>query len=147
MAAVQRTYGLFWRNILNGTYAVNWPADTIKCALLSAAYAPNVDTDQYWGDIVANELAAAGGYSAGGVVLAGVAAAYNAGAHEARFTANAAVWTGATFTWRYAAVYKSTGVNGTSPLIAYFDPGGPEQVTAGTATVTWDATGVFKVAV
>lgn len=147
MAATQRTYGKFWQHLLDGTFSVNWTSDTIRCMLLTSGYTPNVDSDTYYSDISANEVANGNGYTTKGVQLGTMTVSYDSVGHQAEFHAAAAQWTSATFTWRYAAVFKDTGTGTTSPLICYFDPGGSEQVTAGTTSVTFDATGVFRVPV
>lgn len=52
---------------------IDWDSNDIKVMLLGAGYTPNFDTHDYLDDIVANEIAAGGGYSAGGSALAGKA--------------------------------------------------------------------------
>jgi hypothetical protein len=47
-------------------------AGHIMCALLTSNYTPNLSTDQYWGAIKANEIAAGGGYLTGGQALTSV---------------------------------------------------------------------------
>lgn len=52
-------------------------------------------------------------------------------------------WTTATITARYGVIYDSTpGTDATRPLIAYFDFGTDQTSTAGTFSVTFDATGI-----
>jgi len=48
---------------------ITWASDTIKCALLTASYTPNLGTHIHWSDISANEVSGTG-YTAGGATLA-----------------------------------------------------------------------------
>jgi hypothetical protein len=66
-----------YANLLGGeiagdTFAVDYLSDTIKARLHTASYVPNLDTHETIADLT-NELAASGGYTAGGVTLAGKA--------------------------------------------------------------------------
>lgn len=109
-----------------------------------AAYTPNQDTDTFWSDISTNEVSTSGtGYAQ--VSLTGKSVSYDTASNETRLisTLNPS-WAAATFTARYAVVYKDTGTTTTSPLLGYVDFGGSETVTSGTFTLTWDATGVLK---
>jgi hypothetical protein len=57
------------------------------------------------------------------------------------------VWSGpCTFTARYAVIYKDTGVDSTSLLIAYLDFGSDQVVSSGSFTIDWDNTTTFKIA-
>lgn len=126
---------------------INWTVDTIRTSLHSSAYVPNRDTNDFF-STATNELATAGGYTAGGVQLTGMSTSYNSGAHEARLIAGNAQWTSATFTARIAVVYSDTaGAAATDPLVSYVDFGADETVSSGTFTIQWDATGVAKITV
>jgi len=107
---------------------------------------PDQDAHDYFNDIT-NELTTTGGYTAGGVTLTLTTASYDAATNEVRLDATDAQWTSASFTARYAIVYKSTGTAATSPLICYVDFGGDETVSSGTFTIVWDSTGVAKITV
>jgi len=95
--------------------AINWPSDTIKAALVSSAYSPNVSTDQYWSSVVANVIgtpqALTSKTNTGGVLDAA----------DPTFTAVPSIAT-------YVVLYKDTGTNSTSPLIGIID--GKVSVTA-----------------
>jgi hypothetical protein len=54
-------------------------------------------------------------------------------------------WTTASFTAYGALLYKNTGTDSTSILIAYQDFGGAKTVTNGTFTLQWDADGILRV--
>lgn len=47
----------------------DWDSDNIYAALLGAGYTPNLDTDDYWNDISANEIANGNGYTTNGQLL------------------------------------------------------------------------------
>lgn len=128
----------------NGAGRYSWLDDTIKVAHMAATYTPDQDAHVFWSDISANE-ASGTGYTAGGQALSGKTISYNSATNDNRLRASASQWTSASFTSRYSVVYKDTGTAATSPLIGYVDWGGPETVTSGTFTITWDATnGVIK---
>lgn len=149
MAVSAKWYG----NALTGQYSgtaarrVDWVADSVKVALCTATYTPNQDTHVFFSDIT-NELTTAGGYTAGGVALAGKSVSYDTASNETRLIASASSWTSASFTARYAIVYVDTaGAATTDPLLGWVDFGADETVASGTFTITWDATnGVLKLA-
>lgn len=55
---------------------IDWNSDTIYAALLTASYTPNLDTDDYWNDISANEVANGNGYTTNGQLLTGCTITY-----------------------------------------------------------------------
>lgn len=91
---------------------ISWSADTIKAALIKSAYVPDLSTHQYYSDltpgsnvvgtpqVMDSKGVAAGVASAADVTFLEVAAGYTVG---------------------YLAIYKDTGVAGSSPLIALID--------------------------
>lgn len=124
---------------------IDWVTDTIKVTLHTATYAPNRDTHVFASDLT-NELPTAGGYTVGGATLGTKSVSYDATSHETRLIAADPAWTSATFTCRYAAVWKDTGTAATSPLIGYIDLGA-QTITGGTFTIDLDqVNGVFKIA-
>ena len=54
----------------------DWNSDNIYAALLGAGYTPNFDTDDYWIDISANEIANGNGYTTNGQLLTGCTITY-----------------------------------------------------------------------
>lgn len=124
---------------------VNWTEDTIKVMLLKEAYTPKQDEDTFQSEISTNEITGTG-YSAGGVALGTKTLSYDATTNETRLKAATSEWTAASFSARYAAIYKSTGTESTSPLLGYVDFGGLQTVSSGTFKIEWDAThGVLKI--
>lgn len=95
--------------------------DTIKVALLSSSYTPNIDTHVFYSDLT-NELATASGYTQGGTALANKAITVDTVNDRAYLDADDVSWSASgTLTVRYAVLYKSTGVGSTSALIGYID--------------------------
>ena len=121
---------------------IAWKASggsTIKCALFTSSYTPNQDTDEYFDDISANEVAATGNYTAGGVAVTLSDPTYDSASNEVRLDCTDAEWTSSTITARYAVLYEDTGVESTSGLLGYVDFGEDKVSSAGTFTVQWDA--------
>jgi hypothetical protein len=104
--------------------AVNFGAagDTLKMMLCSSAYAQNQTTDAFVSDVSrAVTEVRGGGYPAGGIALASKTATVSAHAltvdcGDVLVPQDAAGFTNA----RIAVLYKSTGVEATSPLIAFY---------------------------
>ena len=146
MAASAKWYGKALSGQFGATAGnrVDWVTDTVKVALTTSSYTPDQDVHQYYSSIT-NESTGAG-YTAGGATLAGKSVNYDASTNIASLRASATSWASATFTTRYAIIYKDTGTAATSPLLGYVDFGGDEAVSSGTFTVTWDATdGILKI--
>jgi hypothetical protein len=128
--------------VASGGTAIDWLSDTIKAALVVAAYTPNVATHDFWDDVSANELATGNGYTTGGATLASKTTVVTGG--NADYDAADVVWAfTATKTFRYLVLYKDTGTAATSPLILYVDFG-VDRVEDSTFTVVWNASGIFR---
>jgi hypothetical protein len=126
---------------------IDLDTDTIKVALLTSGYTPAQDTDTYWADVSSHE-ASGTGYTAGGATLASKTVAYTAASNTFTFDAADTSWTGATVTARYAVIYDAqTGSAATEPLLAFVDFGADQTATAGTFTITWNASGIFTITV
>src|SRR4051812_1043400 len=123
MAVTAKGYG----NGVLGQYSataarrVDWVFDTIKVALCTSPYTPDQDAHDFFNDIT-NEVSGAG-YTAGGAALASKTTAYDLTTNETRLDAADVSWSSASFTARYAIVYKDTGTAATSPLLGYVDFG------------------------
>lgn len=141
-----KLYGSFLVKALNKE--VDFDSDTIKVALLTNAYTPNQDTHDYFDDVVANEVAATGGYTAGGITLANKAITYDSGTNVIKLDADDVTWSASTITARYAVVYDDTpATNATKPLIGYVDFGSDQSSSSGNFTITWDATGIVRITI
>jgi hypothetical protein len=138
-------FGLGMSNMLNA--AIDWDTDTVKVTLHTSAMTPNQDTWDFYDDVT-NELATAGGYTAGGLSLTNKTRTYDTATNEVRLDADDPSWTSATFTCRYAVFRKARGgAASADELIGYINFGADETVASGTFTIVLDATGAFKVTV
>jgi hypothetical protein len=125
---------------------IDWDTDTVKVALCTSTYTPAQDTHDYFNDIT-NEVTGTG-YTAGGATLASKTVTYTAGTNTTTFDAADVSWTSSTITARYAIIYVDTaGAASTDPLIGYVDFGENVSSSSGTFSITWDAAGIFTVAV
>lgn len=143
MSVTAKLYGLTrrdqWGNATG--FPIDWVNDTIKVALLTSSYTPNQDTHHFFSDLT-NEVTGAG-YTAGGLTLSGKSKSYTGATNVTAFFASDPLWTTATITARYAAVYKSTGTGSTSALIGYIDFGADVSSTGDDFTIEFDAAGIF----
>lgn len=145
--ATAKWFGLALEGQYSTTAArrVDWVTDSVKVGLTTSSWVPNQDTMDFYNDVT-NELATAGGYTAGGVALASKTALYDTGTNELRLDAADVSWTSASFTAAFAFIYVDTaGAASTDPLLGWVDFGGNQTVTSGTFTIQWDATGVLKI--
>lgn len=127
-------YSRFKANLMNKE--VDLEADTIKVALYDNSHSFTATNTDYTTD---NEVAGAG-YTAGGVTLASKAVTEAA---TTKWDAADAAWTSASFTAYHAVIYDSSVSN---DLICSIDFGGAKQVTAGTFTIQWSASGIISLA-
>lgn len=123
--------------------SIDLDTDTIKVAIVTSSYTPDVDAHDFFDDIT-NEVSASGTYTAGGMTLANKTLTQDNTNNRAVFDADDVSITSATITGRGVVLYKSTGVASTSPLICYIEfSGGNVTSTSGTFTIPWDSTGIF----
>lgn len=142
--ATSVVYNNFKLKLIDSSTKINFASDTIKAALVTSSYTPDIDTNDFWDDVSTNE-ASGTGYTAGGATLANPSVAINTTGDYAKFDANDTSWTiSSALSARYAVLYKSTGTAGTSPLIGYIDFGSTISLSSGTLTLTWSATGVLN---
>ncbi len=118
--------------------AINWNSDTIKVYLIdTSSYTANLSSHEYLSDV------GAGSRIAGPVTLTSKTTTGGA-ADAADITFNSV--SGASI--EVILIYKDTGTEGTSPLIAYIDTatGLPITPNGGDIIVTWDngANKIFK---
>lgn len=145
MAVTAFVYTNAAKAFVNGT--ISWKASggsAFKCALLTSSYTPDQDADEFWDDISANEVSG-DGYSAGGASMTTADPTVDTGTNETRMDANDVSWSDSTITARYAVVYYASGTPATSNLVACINFGEDKISSTGTFTITWAATGVFKI--
>jgi hypothetical protein len=128
---------------LTGT-ALNLDTNSIKVALFTNTVTAGVkdNVESYAAaPYNANEVSSAG-YTAGGSALTNPGITSSSGKLIFDDSAATLAWSGVTFTARGAVVYSDTA----SPkrVICAINFGADQTVTAGTFTITWDATnGIF----
>ncbi|MFE2995011.1 hypothetical protein ACFXG4_08370 [Nocardia sp. NPDC059246] len=144
MAVTAKWYGLGLRAFARKE--VDWGNDAIKALLTTSGYTPNQDTHAYKSDLT-NELAATGGYTAGGIALTGLNISYDGANNRLILDANDISWPTATFTARNLIVYDNTpSTDATRPLLGYVDFGADQTPGGITFSVVWDALGVLNLA-
>lgn len=117
---------------------INWDTDTMKVCLVDKnVYTPNFTTHEYMSDVSGSAVIAPG------VTLTGKASTSGAAdANDVTFTAVSGAESEALI------IYKDTGDNATSPLIALIDSatGLPITPNGGDIIVVWDngANKIFK---
>ena len=125
----------------------NFSADTLKLGLVDNVLAPTAaDATPTWSDYSANEVSAAGGYTANGETLANVTWIEAAGtatldADNVELAQNGAGFTDA----HWGIIYNDT--SGTDMAIGFVELGGPVSEQAGPVNINWNASGILTVAV
>jgi hypothetical protein len=101
-------YTLGKQGLLHGSFVLD--TDTIKVALLSSSYSPNLSTDQFYSTVNSNTIGTPqtmGGISITNGVFNGSSVTFSAVAGGS--------------TVKYFLIYKDTGTAGTSPLLVLID--------------------------
>ena len=134
-------------NIMYNSYGVkiqsgliDLTGDTIKVALVTSSYTPDMDSHTAFSDIT-NEISGTG-YTAGGATLGTITVTQDNTNDRAVFDAADTSWTSSSLTARGAVVYKDSGVDSTSWLISYKDFTSDQISSNGTFEIQWDADGI-----
>jgi hypothetical protein len=119
--------------------------DTIRVALMKPSFVFNVDTQDHFGHVVAEEIAVTSGYTARGVALGSKTVAYDAATNRTRLKAANSVWTpsaGQSLAAAGAVIYKDAGSanNATSWLLGYVNFGATITAIGAPLTINWDTT-------
>lgn len=123
----------FYTDLLNGLF--NFGTHTFRVALYSSSATLDATTTAYTST---NELATAGGYTAGGTTVAPtVSTASTSNGTVVIVDFADASWAASTFTARGALLYDDTAVG--NPVIAVIDFGSDKSCTASTFTVQFPA--------
>jgi hypothetical protein len=138
MASV--VYNSFKKKIMDGS--IDLDTDTIKVALVTSSYSPDIDSHDFFDDVT-NEVTGTG-YTAGGATLGSVTVTADNTDDEGVFDAADTTWSSSTITARGAVIYKSTGTDSTSPLIAYIDFGADKSSSSGNFTIQWNSEGILN---
>ena len=126
--------------LLRGHIALD--SDTINVALVTSSYTPDIDAHENFDDLD-NEVSGTG-YTAGGAALANKAVTKDTGDDEGVFDADDLTWESASITARAAIVYRDSGVEATSQLIAYIDFTEDKTASGGDFTIQWNAEGILN---
>tara|TARA_R110000822_G_scaffold86724_2_gene201804 strand:- start:161 stop:589 length:429 start_codon:yes stop_codon:yes gene_type:complete len=140
MATTTTIYNSYKKDLFDGT--IDLVNDTIKLALCTSTYTPDIDAQGFFDDIT-NEVTGTG-YTQGGEALTSKTVTQDDTDNEGVFDAADTEWTTATITARYGILYKDTGVDSTSPLMAYIDFGEDIDSVSGNFTVAWAAEGILN---
>ena len=121
-------------------------ADIIKCALITSATVPTASTANP--RLAAfTEVAATGSYTAGGVSLGDLGTCVTQSGGTMTFDSTTdpswAQNASSPATARYAVVYNSTDATGRA--FCFIDLGATIDLTAGSLTITWNASGLFTI--
>lgn len=114
---------------------IDWAADNIKVVAVDTSdYTVDLETDEFLDDVPGGSRISTSGNLSGKTVTAGIADASNVTLSSVTGDEISAL-----------VVYKDTGVEGTSPLIAYIEAG-PVTPNGSNITITWDdgASKIFK---
>lgn len=110
----------------------DFSADTFYAMLVTATYAPNIDTDDFRNDVT-NEVVGTG-YTADGKAIAAVLTLDTA-TDTANITFGDVTWPTSTITARAAVIYKRRGgLASADELVAYVDFGSNKTSSGGTFT-------------
>jgi len=124
-------YPLFKQKLLSQVDAIDFDADTIRCIFVTSSYTYSTAHD-FFADLTSTQGDGGTGRANGEQLITPT---LTNGVLDADDTVFASV----SITSANAIIlYKDTGVDGTSPLIAYID-GISFSVTAGQVTIQWDA--------
>jgi hypothetical protein len=130
-----------------GDNTIDLDDDTLRVALFTDSYAPNVATQSTFSALT-GQVANGFGYATGGAQLANVT--WTRSGAVATLDADDAAWTasGGNVTARYAVLYSATA--STNNLIGYVlldnTPGNVTVTDTNTLTVQWSASGIFTLA-
>jgi hypothetical protein len=136
-------YNSYKLKLMDNSTKISHATDTLKVALVTSTYTPNIDSHDFFDDIT-NEVVGTG-YTAGGATLASPTATQDSTDDEGVFDAADTTWTTSSLTARAAILYKSTGTASTSPLIAYIDFLSDFTTVGGTLQITWSAEGILNI--
>jgi uncharacterized membrane protein len=135
-------YNSFKKKIMDGS--IDLDTDNINVSLHTSAYTANIDTHTFYSDCTASEVANGNGYTTKGTTLASPVVTIDTTNDLAYFDAADLTWASSTITARYALIWKNTGTNTTSPLVAYVDFGADKTSDNGNFIISWSSAGILK---
>jgi hypothetical protein len=137
-------FGLQFEKMLKGTQAGDIESTSVYVAMIDDTATPNFDTYDFWSpEVVADEVAAGSGYTAGGKALAATPA-ITVAAGVLKYDADDVEWLTSTIADAQAAVgYYTTGSVGTDEVIWLSDFTATAATANGTFTIEWHTNGIF----
>lgn len=146
MAVTAKWYSNGIANLVGGTAAggtaVDWLSDTIKVSL-HINYTVDQDAHLNWANVSASEVAATGGYSAGGSTLLSKTLDVTGATNVTKFDGADQTYTSSTISATQAVIYDASIAG--SVLLGYVDFGGTVSSSSGNFTITWNADGIFTI--
>ena len=133
-------YTSFKADIMNGN--IDLDTDTIKVMLVTSAYTPSASHAKR--SSITDEVVGAGYTTLGKTITTPTVT--NVGTNGV-FDGDDIVWTSSTITARGAVLFKSRGgASSADELICYLDFGSDKVSTAGSFTISWNASGILNLA-
>lgn len=144
MAISVKVYGQGQLRIMQQQSNTDLEVADLFLALVTDTYSPNLDTDDFWNDVVANELANGNGYVTNGFDVTGATFSYDATSDQVRLDIGDPSWTfTAAKTWRYGVLYeRSSATDATRQLFALLD-WGTNQTVSTAYTLQIDSAGLL----
>jgi len=146
MAVTGKLYGNCLKQALNKE--LDLIDEGVLCTLTTSTYTPDQDSHDYLNDVT-NEVIGTG-FTAGGQSLGNKTLTYTGATNVIAFDADDVAWTTSTLTARNAVVYGQAAVGTATtarPLICYQASDADISTTAGTFTVSWNASGIVNITV
>lgn len=131
----QETFNQFYVELANGN--IDFSNDTFKIALFTESYTPDVNTQENFSDISANESTGSG-YTQGGLVVGNILVTKDNANYRANITGDNVLFDNVTLSYRYAVLYKDSGTPTTSPLIKVYDRGNEVTLSGDSANIIFD---------
>lgn len=142
------TFEQFKLKQLDGTSVTDFNSDALFMALVTNSNIPDMAVDDFWDDLAATEVSAAGTYTADGDALLSLSCTNSAG--TITFDCDDNTWpqdSGSGFTdARHVIIYNDSGTDTTSLLLFALNLGTDKGNVAGDLTIEIDALGVFTLA-
>lgn len=144
MAITVKWYGQGLLRILQQQTNTDLESADLFLALATDSYTPNLDTDDFWADVVAAEVANGNGYTTNGFDVTGATLSYDATSDQVRLDIGDPTWTfTASKTWRYGILYERTsGSDATRQLFALLTWDSNQSVSTA-YTLTIDSAGLL----
>jgi len=135
----------FAQNI--GAEGHDFTNDTLKLGIIDNTVTPTAaDATPAWSDYSANEVSAAGGYTANGITLANVSYAEANGVGKLDADDISLSQNGSGFTDGYWGIlYNDT--NAGDAAIGFVELGGPVSEQAGPISINWNVNGILTITV